>query len=164
MLRGLLLALVALTLIAPAVIAPAAFAADDEIFVDPGSPSGKEYALPVHRARQQAAGDRQGAKGATSAPLFGEGVDAARSGATAGGRSGRSTDASDASAGSSDAGASRDRGASAQQAAPKTLKAQAAAPDGGIGDAAIIGGVSVGVLLLGAVIGVLLRRRAWRAA
>jgi hypothetical protein len=159
MLRGLLLALCAL-----AVIAPAAVAADDEIFVDPDSPSGKEYALPVDSARKQAAGAAQGAKDATApTPLFGEGVEAAGSKATT-----RTSKASGAGAkAGSDDGATAAAGAStarARTAAPKTLKAQAAAPDGGIGVAAVIGGVSVGVLLLGAAIGVLLRRRATRSA
>jgi hypothetical protein len=157
MLRGLLLALCAL-----AVIAPAAVAADDEIFVDPGSPSGKEYALPVDSARKQAAGGTQGAKDRTSTtPLFGEGVDAATPKAGTGKASAAGAKAGAGDAGGGSAGAPPARVATA---APRTLKAQAAAPDGGIGTAAIIGGVSAGVLLLGAVIGVLLRRRAARPA
>jgi hypothetical protein len=52
MFRGLLLMLCACALLAPMT----ATAAQDEIFVDPGSPSGKEYALPIDSARKQAAG------------------------------------------------------------------------------------------------------------
>ena len=161
MLRGLLLALVALTLIAPAAIAPAALAADDEIFVDPGSPSGKEYALPIDRARKEAARDTKDANGQSTTPLFGEGVDDASARRASGKRAGGG---GKAAADDASTGAAGTTGAGSRETAPKTLKAQAAAPDGGIGVAAIIGGVSVGVLLLGAAIGVLLRRRASRAA
>jgi len=158
MLRGLLFALCALAL-----SAPAAVAADDEIFVDPGSPSGKEYALPIDRARKEAARDTKGAKdakGQSATPLFGEGVDAASTPGASGRRAGGGGKAAADDANPSAAGT----GAGSRETAPKTLKAQAAAPDGGIGVAAIIGGVSVGVLLLGAAIGVLLRRRASRPA
>jgi len=159
MLRGLLFALCALAL-----SAPAAVAADDEIFVDPGSPSGKEYALPIDRARKEAARDTKGAKdakGQSATPLFGEGVDAASTPGASGRRAGGG---GKAAADDASTGAAGTTGAGSRETAPKTLKAQAAAPDGGIGVAAIIGGVSVGVLLLGAAIGVLLRRRASRAA
>ena len=150
-------------LCALALTAPAAAAQDDEIFVDPGSPSGKEYALPVESARQQAAkGAKDRSSSAQPAPLFGEGVDdesageqgagAASGGGAAGGGSGGATN-------DADGGTPSAQGA----ARTATLKAQAAAPDGGIGLAAVIG-VGAGVLLLGGAIGVLLRRRSARNA
>ena len=161
MLRGLLLTLCALALTAPAAVAQ-----DDEIFVDPGSPSGKEYALPVESARQQASrdGQQRSSAAARPAPLFGEGVDgstAGQGGATSGAGAG------DASRGGGGGGASGDAdgGTPGAQGAARTatLKAQAATPDGGIGLAAVIG-MGAGVLVLGGVIGVLLRRRAARDA
>lgn len=143
-------------------MAPVAAAQDDEIFVDPGSPSGKEYALPVESARQQAAkGAQDRSSSAQPAPLFGEGVDEASAGeqgggaASGGGGTGRGGGATD----DADGGAPSAQGA----ARTATLQAQAAAPDGGIGLAAVIG-VGAGVLALGGAIGVLLRRRSARDA
>ncbi|MCA1569087.1 MAG: hypothetical protein LC798_01955 [Chloroflexi bacterium] len=161
MFRGLLLMLCALAL-----TAPAAAAAEDEVFVDPGSPSGKEYALPVDSARKQAAGDaRNKSSNSQATPLFGEGVD--RDAGSAGGGSGSGE--SDAGGGSGRGGASGDGGgeASSPQRAdpeggtPVTARAQAASPDGGSGTIAIIG-AGAGVLLLGGAIGLVLRRRAAR--
>ena len=158
-LRGLLLLICAL-----AFLAPAAVAQDDEIFVDPGSPSGKEYALPVESARQQAAKDApERPSSAQPAPLFGQGVDAGSPDGEVGAASG-TADAKRAGSGTG-AGNDADAGTSSAQGAARTatLKAQAAAPDGGIGLAAVIG-VGAGVLALGGAIGVLLRRRAARDA
>ena len=155
MLRGLLLLLSALALMAPAAVAQ-----DDEIFVDPGSPSGKEYALPVESARQQAAKEAQGrSPGARPAPLFGQGVDDRATADAGGASSGAGSGSGSAKGSGAGAGSDADGGTPAASAA--TLKAQAAAPDGGIGLAAVIG-VGAGVLLLGGAIGVLLRRRSAR--
>jgi len=118
MLRGLLLALCGLAL-----LAPAAVAADDEVFVDPGSPSGKEYALPVDRARQEAAGETKGAKGSNgkaATPLFGEGVEAASGQSTTAKRSGSGAAATRDDA---NAAAGATAGGPTREAAPKTLKA-----------------------------------------
>jgi len=156
-LRGLLLLICAL-----AFMAPAAVAQDDEIFVDPGSPSGKEYALPVESARKQAAkAAPQRSSSAQPAPLFGEGVDDGSkdgaSGAASGADDGNGTGSGGGANSDADGGTPGAQGA----ARTATLKAQAAAPDGGIGLAAVIG-VGAGVLVLGGAIGVLLRRRAAR--
>ena len=140
--------------------APAALAQDDEVFVDPGSPSGKEYALPVDSARKQAAKDGQKRSSRTqAAPLFGEGVGDRSDDAKASGSAGASGSRDDGDGGST--GQTRGSGADSAQAGTATLKAQAASPDGGIGLAAVLG-VGVGVLALGAGIGLLLRRRSAR--
>jgi len=147
-------------LCALALTAPAAVAAEDEIFVDPGSPSGKEYALPIDSARKQAAADaRSTSSRSKAAPLFGEGVgdrDAGGGGSDAGGggRNGAAASASEDAAGS--------QRADADGGTPVTARAQAANPDGGTGTLAIIG-AGAGVLLLGGAIGLTLRRRAARA-
>jgi len=158
MLRGLLLALCALAMTASAAVA----AAEDEIFVDPGSPSGEEYALPVDSARKQAAGDAQARSDNKSAPLFGEGVGDATAGPAAGGGSvgggGAGGDAARTSGGAREPRSSR-TGAGTRPA----LRAQAAAVDGGGVGLAAVGGTAAGVLLLGGAIGLLLRRRALRA-
>ena len=155
-----MLCALALAIAAPAPAAAAA-AQEDEIFVDPGSPSGKEYALPVESARQQAAADASGrSPGTQPAPLFGEGVD---DGSTAGqGGTGSGSGSGGATGGG---GATNDADGGTPSASgvarSATLKAQAAAPDGGIGLAAVVG-VGAGVLLLGGAIGMLLRRRSAR--
>ena len=156
-------------LCALAVTATAATAAEDEIFVDPGSPSGKEYALPIDSARQQAAAEARGGKtsGTKQTPLFGEGVDdrsASNSGSDAGGGSGDDGGASPAGAGAgkaSQTSTTRSPGTAADGGTPITARAQAASPEGGLGTIAIIG-AGAGVLLLGGAIGLLLRRRAAR--
>jgi hypothetical protein len=161
-LRGLLLVLSVL-----AVAAPAAVAQDDEVFVDPGSPSGKEYALPVDSARKQAAKDAQkGSARAQPAPLFGEGVgdtDAASTSSAApagGGGSGSGGDRRRAAGDDSAPGAA---GGERASAAPATLKSQVAAPDGGLGLVTVLA-AGLAVLALGGAIGLLLRRRATRAS
>lgn len=144
--------------------APAALAQDDEVFVDPGSPSGKEYALPVDSARKQAAKDGQKRSPETqAAPLFGEGVGDRPDDAKASGSAGASGSRDDGDGDGGSTGQTRGSGADSSQAGTATLKAQAASPDGGIGLAAVLG-VGVGVLALGAGIGLLLRRRSSRAA
>ena len=152
-------------LCALALTASAAAAAEDEVFVDPGSPSGKEYALPIDSARKQAAGDaRNTSSGSQATPLFGEGVDR-----DAGSAGGSGSGHSDVDGGSRRGGASGDGGgetSSPQRAdpdggTPVTARAQAASPDGGSGTIAIIG-AGAGVLLLGGAIGLVLRRRAAR--
>ncbi len=70
-------AIAALTL---ALTAPLALAQEEGVTVDPGSPAGKEYALPIDQARRDAAdGGGRGGGGGVAArrrptPAFGEGV------------------------------------------------------------------------------------------
>jgi hypothetical protein len=61
--------------------APAAGAAERGVHVDPGSPAGKEYAIPIERARREASGGTKiGTGNPTSStavaqvPLFGQGI------------------------------------------------------------------------------------------
>jgi hypothetical protein len=69
------LALAALVLLAAA---PPAAAQEDGVFVDPDSPAGKEYAVPIDQARDEAAGG--GNRPAGEEPLFGEGIEPAGGG------------------------------------------------------------------------------------
>lgn len=152
--KGMLLLLCGLV-----VSAPAASAQEDKVFVDPDSPSGKEYELPIDRARQQGAPQTQAAesaRGSQAAPLFGAGVKADSAATTARGsgeepRGAGSADSTDPANGS--------RSDRAEAPAVAARKAQAAVPEGGVGVAAIIG-IAAGVLLLGGLLGLLLRRRA----
>lgn len=174
MLRSLLALMCALAVIASVAIAPAAVAQEDGVTVDPGSPSGKEYALPIDRARAQAAKGGSGSD-AQKAPLFGEGVDGDGAGPTAG----RGGSAADRGSSAGGRGSSRDRAGGTRGAASpmddlesggsgssddsasandrRLLRAQAA--EGGLGIGASIG-AGIGILLIGGLIGLWLRRRA----
>lgn len=83
---------VAISTLTLALPAPLAVAQEEGVTVDPGSPAGKEYALPIDQARRDAAdgGDRGGgggvAAGRRPAPAFGEGVRPDRGSGSAGGR------------------------------------------------------------------------------
>lgn len=155
--RLLLASMCALLLAAPA-------AAQDPQ-VDPDSPAGREYELPIDRAREQAgAGSSRpsGAGGsdvggASDAPLFGAGVEpekptsgSARSGSA---RSGTAGDPA------TTAGVEPDAQATAQASALESVRAQAPAPDGGGSALVAIGAGGGGVLLLGGLAGLTWRRR-----
>ena len=71
-----------------------ASAVEPGVHVDPGSPAGKEYAIPLDQARNDAlppggghAGGGGGAPGSGASPLFGAGVVSRRSSGSAGVRS-----------------------------------------------------------------------------
>lgn len=146
-----------------AVMAPVAAAEDNEIFVDPDSPTGREYELPIDRARERAAPstEKQRSSGGTrDAPLFGSGVEA--DGAAP-------AEAVRDPAGTTPPAMTSDRsvtgnGAAAERAAAAAgveRRAQAAADDGVSGLAAVVG-LGAAVLLVGGLVGLLLRRRAAR--
>lgn len=144
-----------------ATAAPVAAAQDDEVFVDPDSPSGKEYALPIDTARQAGAANtrqQQPSRGAGDAPLFGAGVGADGNGAG----TSAPTRARDGSRARQDelTDAQTTRSAQAQaQAGTVAKRAATAVGPGGTGSLAAIAGVGLGVLLVGALAGLLLRRR-----
>jgi hypothetical protein len=155
---------VATGLMAGALASPA-HAQDPDVIVDPESPSAKEYAIPLERARMEAAGAttatratrrRDGGKRRAS-PLFGVGVgegdppagDAMPSAA----RSRKSRRA-----------AALSRPGASEHAAPNPaptprIRALAAPPDSDTSDAILIGAGGGAVLLMGALLGVALRRR-----
>lgn len=171
-LLALVCALVAIV-VASAVVAPVALAQEDEVFVDPGSPSGKEYELPIDRARQQAGTSTKKGSGSRRAPLFGEGVERNATGGTGGTRSAKGADDRRTKDSKRDSERRKTRGEAddaqseegSQEARDtefdtRALRAQAAAaPDGGIGIGGIAG-VGIAVLLVGGLAGLWLRRRA----
>lgn len=57
------------------------------VFFDPDSPAGKEYALPLDQAREEAVGGKSDGPAGKKAPLFGEGVSGRGSGPGASGGS-----------------------------------------------------------------------------
>jgi len=168
MLRILPALMCAFTVVASVAVAPVAVAQEDGVTVDPGSPSGKEYALPIDRARAQAAKGGGSGSDAQKAPLFGEGVDGDGAGPTAG-RGGSAADrgsSRDRAGGTRGAASTMDdlesggSGSSDDSASAndrRLLRAQAV--EGGLGIGASIG-AGIGILLIGGLIGLWLRRRA----
>jgi hypothetical protein len=54
---------------------PAVASAEDGVFIDPGSPAGKEYAIPLAAARHQSGGASSGRSSPDDpGPLFGQGI------------------------------------------------------------------------------------------
>jgi hypothetical protein len=155
-----------------ALTAPAE-AQEPGVFVDPDSPTAKEYALPLESVRRQAdprtPSDAAVPQGQRVSPAFGEGIGpAASQGGTAAGasaeagsdgtRGGGARDGGDAS----DEGAASGTGGAADDSAAATVRAATAnpgAPGGDVSDTLTIGGGALAVLLLGAGAGLLLRRR-----
>jgi hypothetical protein len=147
--------------------ADAAFA-QNGVTVDPGSPTGKEYAIPLEQARRDASAEDGGelneaTHGERTAPLFGEGVgddtSSAQNGASnrddpassdGGGRKGGKPQATSADGRS---------GTTVGSAIGGTRALQATVPEGGTSSALTIGALAVSVLLLGAVLGSIARRR-----
>jgi hypothetical protein len=96
---GLLLLVVSLAL-------PSAAQAQRGVVVDPDSPAGSEYRIPLEEARRHGAGDEQrrtgeGRTGTSGQPLFGEGIERAPSASAAGGSSVGAGGGGDGSAGES---------------------------------------------------------------
>jgi hypothetical protein len=144
---------VAITLSLSAAGPSAARAQTDAPQVDPNSPAGTEYELPLDRARQEAApraGGGSGGGDTGAAPLFGEGVRRERSGETPGTPRRRH---------SHENTRSPQAGAAPATAAPPTVRAQAPSPDGGGSEILAVGAGASGVLLLGGLAGLLWRRR-----
>jgi hypothetical protein len=84
MIRGVTL----VVLLAGGSLAPTAVAQEDGVFVDPDSPAGKEYAIPLDQARRDAAGGgAAGGGGGSGQSLFGAGIERAK-GATKDGGNG----------------------------------------------------------------------------
>jgi hypothetical protein len=134
--------------------APAA-AQDDAPQVDPNSPAGTEYRLPVDRAREQASGGGSAAPGA--APLFGEGVEPVDAGAST-----RPSSSSSGGAGSTSTTTTGEQPA-VGTATPEIVRAQAPPPGDGGGSLVAVAGGAAGVLLMGGLAGLAWRRRSSRA-
>lgn len=77
------------SVVAALLLLPQASALAGEVHFDPESPAGKEYALPLDQAREEAAGvgKTDGPAGEKS-PLFGEGVSSGGGGTPGGGQNG----------------------------------------------------------------------------
>jgi hypothetical protein len=147
-LRALLVALLSLIWLAPAAVAQ-----EEGVFVDPDSPTGKEYAIPLDSARRQA-DPSDGSAGAApgSAPLFGAGIVRAGGGSGAGSETG-------GSAGGNGSEKSAESAASAETAAVLRAATQTpGAPSGGLGTRAIVVLLAAGLLVTGGLAGVVVKR------
>ncbi len=147
---------------------PSAVAQDGGIQVDPDSPSGTEYKLPLEGARQDAQRDhgRDAGPGSPAgrrpapAPAFGEGIETPAADATTK-RDG------ERSRGERSEGDGETAGSGGTEAATGTNEAQATTPSSttkrakGPGSALLaVGVIAAGLLVAGAAIGVLIRRHA----
>lgn len=151
------LKLIALTAAGAAICSPTP--ADAQVFVDPGSPSGKEYAIPLEDARREASpggNEDPVVQGDRSAPLFGEGVepDAGRTADGAGTGKNKRSPLKDGSPDGS-------RAAGSVDSLDRSGNVVATVPQGGFGDTLTIGVVALSVLLLGGVLGSVARRRSF---
>ena len=146
-------------LLAVTAAAPGA-AQEDGVFVDPDSPAGKEYAIPLEQARRDAAGgggaERVGGSGASGGqPLFGVGIERAQEatkrgngeGSSRGGVAGATAKGGDDSARAQDLVVPNARSSAA---------IEAAASEGS--EALLTGGVAAAVLAAGLLAGFGLRR------
>ena len=170
----LILGLLALTVLALPGVASA------RVHVDPNSPSGQEYALPLDHAR----GDATGGHGDV-AGVAGGGGGGGQSGGGQSGGSGSSGGGSPPAFGVGISGRAGDSGGSQKQKSvgggtPRTsdgagsgggtvptavgTRTAASSGSGGLGSTLLFSGLGVGTLVLGAAAGVLLRRRLGRSA
>jgi hypothetical protein len=133
-------------------LAPASAAlGQNDVKVDPDSPSGVEYAIPLERARDHAAKDspKDKSPGERSAPLFGEGI------SPRGGKDGGTAGKSDSSDDASSTGQSHRSGSYGGRPVPTS----ASTPESSGSGSALIGGLAILALLTGTVLGGLIRRR-----
>ena len=131
----------------------AAWAQEDGVFVDPGAPSAKEYALPLEAAREEVNSGsptrRSKPSGERSAPLFGAGVTPDKGGPRSDAKIGKGDSAK------SDAPTATQRSSATD---PETRKLFAEAPAGGDGIMTmILGGIAA--LIVALATGLLMRGR-----
>jgi hypothetical protein len=143
-----------------------ALAQEDGVTIDPDSPSGKEYAIPLEQARRNAGAGGPPARvrpGERSAELFGAGVGDEVGGSARPAEGGGSTANRSPSpvGGEAGDGSSATPGGAASDPVVQGAPAASAGVDSA--DALVVGAVGLGALAFGAVAGVLLRRRLSRS-
>jgi hypothetical protein len=124
-----------------------AIAQDDGVHVDPKTPAGKEYALPLDSARRDAAGGADTGSTSGAAPLFGAGI--SRRDAQGTGKGGQKRSAN----GTEDNGAATD----GETSSSKTVAAAVAKNGTGLSGGLLTGLIALGVLLIGGIVGLSLR-------
>ena len=147
------------TIFACLLLAAPAVAQEDGVFVDPDSPAGKEYAIPLEEARRHGAGG--GAPG-TGQPLFGAGIERGTSPAeTSSAKGGAGGSVSGGGSGKARGNGTNGNGGSSEaseggQAVQRSAAIKAAA--GGSSDGLITAAIVALVLAAGLLAGVALRR------
>jgi len=148
--------------VACALIAPPASSAQEPVQVDPDSPAGVEYQLPLEQARRDGGGPRSGGGSGGPVPLFGAGITRGGSqsseggGAEAADRGGgdESEDSGDLGAAGADGGDAAGPGA-----AESRQSFGATSPENGGGSTGLIlGGIALAVVVVGGALGLALRR------
>jgi hypothetical protein len=153
--------------------APSAGATPPGLHVDPASPGGKEYAIPLDQARDDASGGGGGSQssgGGSGSHLFGVGVggsDGGSSGSAGTGGSGAGGGSNDGKSGGSGSGGSggsdrsggSDSGSSGARNRLSTLSVAAANPESGAQAPLLVLGGSAGIVLAGVLLGLMFRRR-----
>jgi LPXTG-motif cell wall-anchored protein len=138
------------------------------VYVDPDSPTGKQYQLPLESARRQADPSSDGrlappgarASGTGAAALFGEGItkaSAAGKRSSSGGSGGKSTPGG--RGGGSDGSSSSRKTDSASSNTVRAAVSNPGAPSTGIGSTLLVGAGAALVLLAGGLAGFVVRRR-----
>jgi hypothetical protein len=158
-------------LIASLALPAAAQAQGRGVFVDPESPAGKEYAIPLEEARRQAAPDAESRPGDAGSRLFGAGITRAPGASAAGGGPAGDGSAGSGGGGEPDGAAGRGGGRGAGKAADgEVLGAEESAREGradsmaieaaaqGGSDALLTAGIAGTVLAIGLLVGFGLRR------
>ena len=136
---------------------PAADAQQARVFVDPNSPTGSEYDIPLERARREASPSAEGAQPSRSAAsaLFGEGISAPP--AQTSGSAARSSHGQSAE-GTSGGRRGEVRSGRTVPAVVESAIKRPGAPAGGAGSIALLAAAGLAVALLGMGTGLLLRR------
>ncbi len=150
-----------ITLAVAAVGLPAGSAsAQDGVVVDPSSPSGKEYAIPLDAARRDAAPGGQNSGGdSQSAPLFGEGVGDTQAESSTPAGTKPTSDDEKSQRRSRRLGTATPEVSTAEPTLRPSRPVAAALPDGDASSTLTVAAVALSVLLLGGVIGSIARRR-----
>jgi hypothetical protein len=163
---------VGICLLAP----PSAGATPPGVHVDPNSPGGKEYAIPLDQARNEATGGggSQSSGGGSGSHLFGVGVGGSDSGGSGSAGTASSGDAGasksgGSGSGGSGSGSSASRGSGHSRSAGvgaggshnrlSTLNVAAANPESGVQAPLLVLGGSAGIVLAGVLLGLMFRRR-----
>ena len=142
----------ALTILGLLTGAGQAAAQSDGVFVDPDTPAGKEYALPLDKARQDVA-PNSGPQGSDpgNTELFGAGIskrDGGGKGGAQGGGKGAAAGGADGERGGSQGGAAID---------PGSVAKAGASSGSGISSGWLTALIAFGVLLVGGIAGLSLR-------
>jgi len=160
-----------------ALVAPSAAVAQEPVQVDPDSPAGVEYKLPLDQARRDAApdaggggrggGPRSGGGSGDPAPLFGAGITRVGAQGSDGGneamadasdRSGGQESADSDDSGAAGVGGGDAAGPGAGESGRSFSTTAASAADGGGSTGLVLGGIALAVVVVGGALGLALRR------